>query len=157
MIYKWKLPGMYPVDANMAGEEIEAIYNVKGRCNPADMVERSRPEKAPLHSCFEWNDVTAAEKYRLEQAGGLIRSLTVVVDTTDNPVTEAPVEVRAFHHVEHTYQPISVVVNDEDKMKELLQRAMCELDSFKRKYSQLSELKPIFREIDKLAEQSTAA
>lgn len=157
MIYKWKLSGMYPVDANTAGEEIEAIYNKKGRCDPADVVERSRPEAAPLHSCFEWDDAVAAEKYRQEQAGGLIRSLTVVVDTTDNPVTEAPVEVRAFHHVEHTYQPISIVVNDEDKMKELLQKAMCELVSFKKKYSQLSGLKPIFLEIDKLAERNSAA
>lgn len=155
MIYKWKLPGMYPVDANTAGEEIAAIYNEKGRCDPADVVERSRPEVAPLHSCFEWDDAEAAEKYREEQARGMIRSLSVVVEST--PDIDAPVTVRAFHHVEHTYQPISVVVNDEDKMTELLQRAMCELDSFKRKYSQLSELKPIFREIDKLAEQNPAA
>lgn len=41
-----------------------------------------------------------------------------VVDVDDRQVTETSVEVRAFHHVEHTYQPISVVVNDEDKMKE---------------------------------------
>lgn len=155
MLYKWKLPGMYPVDANTAGEEISAIYNEKGRCDPADVVERSRPETAPLHSCFEWDDAEAAEKYREEQARGMIRSLSVVVESV--PEVEAPVTVRAFHHVEHTYQPISVVVNDADKMKELLQRAMCELDSFKKKYSQLSELKPIFREIDKLAERKTAA
>lgn len=157
MLYEWKLPGMYPVDANTAGEEIAAIYNEKGHCDPEDVVDRSRPVTAPLHYCFEWDDTVAAEKYRQEQAGSLIRSITVVVEADDKRVTEVPVKIRAFHHVEHTYQPISVVVNDEDKMKELLRRALGELISFKKKYSQLSDLKPIFQEIDKLSAQENVA
>lgn len=68
MVYKWKIPGVIPVDAQTAGEELQRIYQEKGGLNPSDIVEESRHDSAPLHPCFEWDDETAAEKYRQTQA-----------------------------------------------------------------------------------------
>ena len=145
MIYKWKVAGLMPVDAQTAGEELNRIYTKNGALNPADIVDESRPEDAPLHDCFEWRDDVAAEKYREQQAQTIVRAIVAVNE--DATKSES---VRAFVHVRNTYEPISVVVNDAEKMQEVLQTALRELSAFRRKYETLSELAPVFRAIDEL-------
>ena len=149
MVYQFKLPGLYPISAQTAGEELHRIYADKGKLKPADVVGESRPESAPLHPCFEWDDEVAAEKYREVQAGNLIHSITVVHETPPHE----PVEVRAFVKPLETYAPIDVVVNSEEQMDALLKSALAELKAFEKKYSTLSKLSPIFEEIRKLTEQ----
>ncbi len=146
MVYEWKLPGIYDIPAQTAGEELSRIYRSCGRLEPADVVNESRREDAPLHPCFEWDDAVAAEKYRENQAGNIIRAIV----TVDSECKETD-GVRAFVHVENTYQPMSVVVKSSDKMQALLQSAQSELSAFRNKYSKLSELKPVFSAIDSLA------
>ena len=68
MTYKWKLPGIIPVEAQEAGEELDRIYKKYGELQPSTIVDESRDSSAPLHKCFEWDDQTAAEKYRETQA-----------------------------------------------------------------------------------------
>ena len=145
MIYKWKVAGLMPVDAQTAGEELNRIYTKNGALNPADIVDESRPEDAPLHDCFEWRDDVAAEKYREQQAQTIVRAIVAVNE--DATKSES---VRAFVHVRNTYEPISVVVNDAEKIQEVLQTALRELAAFRRKYETLSELAPVFRAIDEL-------
>lgn len=147
MTYQWKLPGLMPVDAQVAGEELHRIYQEKGRLDAPDIVDESRPVDAPLHPCFEWNDVVAAEKYRETQAQNIVRSVVVVHENQSNE----PVEVRAFVNVQETYRPIEVVVNSEEQMKELLKSAFSELKSFEKKYAALSQLAPVFEAIQKLS------
>lgn len=147
MTYQWKLPSLMPVDAQVAGEELHRIYQEKGRLDAPDIVNESRPEGAPLHPCFEWNDAVAAEKYRETQAQNIVRSVVVVHENQNNE----PVEVRAFVNVQETYRPIEVVVNSEEQMKELLKSAFSELKSFEKKYAALSQLAPVFEAIQKLS------
>lgn len=146
MVYQYKIAGLFPVDAQTAGEELHRIYEDKGQLDPADIVDESRPATAPLHTCFEWDDEVAAEKYREVQAGNLIRSITVVHETP----THEPVEVRAFVKPLETYAPIEVVVNSEEQMSALLESALAELKAFEKKYATLSKLAPILDEIKKL-------
>ena len=56
MKYNWKF-NKYPVDAQIAGETIEDIKNKSGKdfIEPEDLLEASRNENTPLHSCFEWD------------------------------------------------------------------------------------------------------
>lgn len=146
MIYKWKLPGLIPVDAQTAGEELERIYREKGTLNPAGIVDESRDSAAPLHPCFEWDDVTAAEKYRQTQAQMIVRSIVTVQDTPNRE----PVETRAFVSVRQEYKPIEVVTSSEEQMQELLRTALAELMTFQRKYSILSELAGVMRAIEEV-------
>ena len=142
MVYRWKLPGVIPVDAQTAGEELGRIYEKRGALDPADIVDESRDSKAPLHPCFEWNDAAAAEKYRQSQAALIVRSIVTVEESTSGPQ-----EVRAFVHVKENYHPISVVVNSEEQMEELLKMALDELKAFQRKYSVLLQLSPVMEAI----------
>lgn len=145
--YEWKMSGLFNVDANDAGAELERIYEKHGSIEPAQVVEESRPKKAPLHSCFEWDDATAAEKYREQQARCIIANVMVVGQPESDTFT------RAFVHVEQKYQPLYVVLESADKTAELLQTAMRELRTFEAKYRELSQLTPVFQAITEITKE----
>lgn len=149
MVYEWKVAGVMKVDAQTAGEEFERIYEKNGRLDPADVVEESRPESAPLHKCFEWRDDVAAEMYRKTQASQMIRCITTVVETPK----EEPVVVRAFPCTGDKYEPITRVLKSEDSTAFMLKCARSELQSFKRKYAALAELSGVIKSIDDFMEE----
>ena len=94
MVYRWKVE-KYQVDAQSAGEELQRIEQKYGGLRPYEIVTESRPETAPLHSCFLWDEREAAERYRLEQARELLRNIVVVnLVQPDTPAASEP--VRAF-------------------------------------------------------------
>ena len=145
MVYKWKPGSRHSVSAQVAGEmcaELEA----EGRLDAPTLVDVNRPEDAPLHSCFEWDDAIAAEDWREHQARNIINSITVVTLPEKEPV-------RAYFniHANHiTYESVQSIVQQEDKYQKLLDMAKKELESFRRKYNQLSELSSVFAAIDEL-------
>ena len=145
MTYQWKIPGIIPVEAQKAGEELDRIYTKHGKLEPSDIVEESRNENAPLHPCFEWDDQKAANKYRESQAMLIVRSIVTVQESNGSPQ-----QVRAFVHTEQSYKPISVVVNSEKQMAALLETALSELKAFKRKYETLKVLSPVFDAIEEV-------
>lgn len=141
MTYQWKVPGIMPVDAQTAGNELQRIYDRYGVIEPEIVVLESEEFSAPLHSCFEWNDAKAAHKYRITQAQDIIRAI-VTVDETD----QVP-ETRAFVNVDREYHPVSVVIRNPEKRDTLLQNALNELRWFEKKYNSLCELSGVFSAI----------
>jgi hypothetical protein len=73
------------ITAQVAGEELERIHSKRGRLDAEGVVQESRPEDAPLHPVFEWNDQVAAESYRRVQAMDLIRVVEVIKPAVDQP------------------------------------------------------------------------
>lgn len=141
MTYQWKVPGIMPVDAQTAGNELQRIYERDGVIEPETVVEESKSPSAPLHSCFEWDDEKAAHKYRITQAQGIIRAIVAVDETEKSP------ETRAFVSVEREYHPVSVVIRNPEKRDILLQNALNELHCFEKKYNSLCELSGVFSAI----------
>lgn len=80
------------VDAQVAGEELSRIAERDGGIKSQVVVDESRPDNAPLHALFEWDDLVAAEAHRRGQAGLLIRSIRVVKgeDAEGEPILERP-------------------------------------------------------------------
>ena len=149
MIYQWKNGARQKVSAQVAGQ-VCAGLSERGALTAANLVDISRPEDAPLHGEFEWNDTEAAERWREQQARVLIASLTVVVP--DQPTAEA---VRAFVNILYTqpeYESIGVVVRQKDKYAAMIERALSELRAFQQKYRILSALSPVFSAIDDFCE-----
>ena len=150
---KWKMPGLYPVDANDAHDELESIRMKTGRLDAENVVEESRPETAVLHPCFEWDDSVAAEKYRLQQANGIIRSIIVRQVPVGGGEKQEAIEVRAFVHIEkENYQPLKIVLADKDLKRDMMRTALRELTSFEEKYRKLElvALDPVFNAIDEV-------
>lgn len=144
-VYRWKSGARSPVSAQVAGEVCASLEEA-GNLTPQALVEASRPEDAPLHAAFEWDDATAAELYRETQAGYIIRSVEVVVHGSAEPV-------RAFVSVTTSkgatpYASVERVMVRADSRALLLERARAELETFRRKYRQLSELAEVFAAID---------
>lgn len=139
MTYQWKLPGLYSVPAQTAGDELSRIYAERGELQAADVVEESRPEAAPLHACFEWDDFKAAERYRQQQARTLI-DCVVTVKKTKNSTMET---VRAFPHTASSYHPIQVVLGKREMRDSLIQDALRDLEAFRKRLETFSTLEPV--------------
>lgn len=147
MVYEWTPGSCHKVDANIAGavcEQLEAENNLSAK----SLLDVSRPEDAPLHSEFEWDDSAAAEKYRESQASHIIRHLAVRLESKPQE------PVRGFFQVKradpHSYTRLGVILTQHDARAELMRKALAELDSFQRKYNTLSELAGIFSAVNAL-------
>lgn len=66
------------VTAQVAGDELERIKAKRGQLDPQGIVHEARPEDAPLHPVFEWDNAIAAESYRCVQARDLIKTVEVI-------------------------------------------------------------------------------
>lgn len=142
MIYKWKIPGCYSrIDPNDAANELERIRNKHGQLNPELVVEESKSKNAALHKCFEWDDTEAAKAYRKHQANKLICALVIQFERDERP---EPLQVRAFVNTEReAYEPIQTVAVNTDRYTILLANARREMESFIKKYKDLTELQTI--------------
>ena len=142
----WKSGSRYSnsiADANKCANE---IMSIGGEITRESVLEKARDENTELHKCFEWNDSIAAEKYRLVQAGEVIRFLVIEEDEKphDRP------EIRIFHITDKSegYKPVQYIVKHESEYEKLLAKAWAELRAFKAKYACLEELREILDLID---------
>lgn len=148
MIYKWKSGARAPVSAQVAGEVCEQM-SAKGKLTPKALVDASRPEDAPLHKAFEWDDQKAAECYRESQAAYIIRSIEVKREDVTEPV-------RAFFSVpkeggtSYQYHSVDTILRSTDSRESLLEAAKRELEAFTRKYDQLVELAEVIEAAERL-------
>lgn len=94
------------------GDELEACRARNGRLTPEMVVGKARDPNHPLHAHFEWDDVKAGDKYRLDQARNLIRTIKLNYIRADNTRGE----VRAFMAVRRpagwNYEPADKVARD---------------------------------------------
>lgn len=146
-IYRWKAGAHVRGPAQVAGEECARLEG-EGRLTPRELVDESRPEDAPLHHCFEWDDDVAAERWREAQAGYIIRSVEVVREDVTQPV-------RAFTPVTasggaRTYHSVEAVMETAGGRKAVLDEAKRELAAFRRKYAGLKELADVMRAAEEL-------
>ena len=150
MEYSYKPWARYKTPASVAGQVMSDLAK-EGNLNAKALVDVSRPVNAPLHSEFEWRDHVAAEKWREQQARVFIDAVVIVPGETE-------VEpVRAFFQVEEqsNYEPIHVILKDENKTEQLLKRALFELTAFQSKYNSLEIFKNLFAEIDRIKNSIT--
>lgn len=108
------------VDAQTVGEELERLNDAHGELTAALVVEAARPEDAPLHPAFEWDDHNAAELYRQHQARGMIRSIQIIKEPQSNP---EPVYIHVSS--ESAYIPVEKVVQLPDLFEQAYRDA-CE-------------------------------
>lgn len=148
-INSWKI-NKYPVSADVAKAEFDRIYEKFGELTSKNVVDENRSVSAPLHSCFEWNDAVAAEKYREKQAGDMIRCL-VTIHESEN--ASEPIVVRAMVKTTEKYEPITVTFRSSEKRAVLLQDALNDAKWFRKKHGALQELGKVFEAMDEFEKQ----
>lgn len=142
--YQWKRGSYVAGDAQVAGE-VCSMLERRGELTPQSLVEESRPEDAPLHGMFDWDDAHAAEMYRQVQARQIINSIEVVAIGDSKPV-KAFVSLRVAGS-ERRYENTEVALSRPDSRKQVLKEALSELRAFERKYGRLSELADVIEAI----------
>jgi hypothetical protein len=148
MIFKWKTIN-YGVDPQAAGQYLDDLAQRDGGIRPGTMVEEAREPQTLLHPCFEWSDSLAAQKYREDQARGILQNL-VIVHLSESTGKEA-LTTRAFVHIsapDPRYLDIESALSDTQMRAKLLEQAQRELTSIKAKYEGFLELAEIMDAID---------
>ena len=107
--------------------------------------------KADAQKCFDWDDSSAAEKWRIQQARFVCNSFTVVVETTKGE--EKAYRLVQHDHDEKVYRPVTFTVRNEDQYESLLRKAKAELAAFKNRYQSIVELENVIEEIDRVLNQ----
>ena len=150
MVYSWKMY-QYNVSAETVGKEFERIEKEHGEITSELVLKDAEPENSPMHGLFEWDDAVAGHKYRLQQATQIIISLAKEVEEDPKPKP-----VRAYYNVSNerkgSFVNVKTAFENPDTRDIILKRALRELESFKEKYQNLSELAGVFKQIDKLIE-----
>lgn len=148
LMYEWGSGAYVKVAPEVAGAVFEELEKGKGLTAP-NLVDASRPEDAPLHKEFEWDDRVAAELYRENRAMCLINHLKVRVEGSED-APAIPAYVRLQRDDSRRYESVPMILKNPQKTTALFDMAMRELESFQRKYNNLAEFAKIFEEIEKL-------
>jgi hypothetical protein len=124
-------------------DELLAIRSEHGRLTPEAVVQAASADDHPLHDRFEWDDTTAARKYRLAQARQLIR----VVRETYTDRQGNPADVRTFHAIPRAegmaYEPLGEIVRDDVASKVLMNSMEREWRQLKARYEHFSEFRDL--------------
>lgn len=151
-VYSFRVPGLFGnLSAEDAAKELEKIRSNHGELRPEYVVEDAKDENSILHDYFDWDDSSAAAKYRAQQARVLINNIKVEVKTT-----KVFCNVKAFVNVVtdtnklRTYVPINEVLADNTAYADLLSQAKDDMSSFIDKYNRVSELSGVTKEMLKV-------
>ena len=155
--FSWKQGASFPVSAQVAADTIRKLQQTLGQefVTAQDLLDASRDENAPLHSCFEWDDTIAAELYRRTQAGKIIRSIEIHIVKDDKP----PISTRLFVNTqpvasrnEGKFVFIDTTLKNPDYRQIALNNALSELRAFQHKYDVFQELAAVHKAIDDFAD-----
>ena len=138
MVYQWKPGARIKADAQEAGEVLNRLER-EGRLSAKGLLDESRPEDAPLHKEFEWNDGVAAENWREHQARHIIASILVIPEKSE--------PVRGFFKIDRSdnrYESIQTILESRDKTNLLLEEAFKEFARMEQKFKGLDRLQRVW-------------
>jgi hypothetical protein len=123
-------------------------YQRNGDLVPRKLWEEARPEDAPLHHRFEWDNSIAGDAYRDIQAAKIIRSVS---HSFVNATGEKKF-IRAFYSSRESgdsdregYRPTEEIVEDDVALLILLKDFERDLADLKRNYGHLREFADMMR------------
>ena len=138
------------LDAEKVHAELETIREAKGgELRADDVVEAAKDNASSMHDGFEWDDTAAAHQHRKQQARQIVQSIKIVPgQSTTGEHTRAYQISPSDVSDGRSYQRIEDILRDPVKRAAMLQQALNELVTIRRRYAQLQELSIVFREID---------
>jgi hypothetical protein len=162
---KYSFRGMeLPVKASKVGPYLEKLANENaGKLEPKMLLEKAKNPKDLMYPCFDWDNKSAANKWRMQQARTIIASVVVTYIKDDEKI-----ETRAFVNIAHDekgnltrnpfkratgqsyYVTVSKALSSPALRIYTLESALQELEQFQRKYAHLTELAGVFAQLKKV-------
>lgn len=134
--------------------ELESIRRETGGVlMPERVVAFAKNANTELHKHFTWDDGEAAHKYRLVQAGGLIRA---VVKILPNPHANEMIRVRAYislpmdRQTTGGYRLVDDVLKDPNAADIALESFVEDVERLQAKYSAFRRLVPMLAAISEV-------
>ena len=149
------------VTRQKVAEALEAIHEKYGELKPGLVVDEARDSSHPLHSYFEWNDGLAAERWRLNQAGQLIRKIRLRVVTEGGEEITTPRYLSVQYkgdedRADHRYVKSEVAMADPLTRETIIRRAQQDIRSWTLRYESLCGLAACIELLGGEAEALTA-
>lgn len=140
-----------------AADAIRDLAKKHGSITAEIVLKDAQKKSSPLHSHFDWDDTAAARKYRLIQAGELIRKIKVEYSVSENRT----VRIRAFHNVsdedageESTgkgyFVTLDTALSVTSYRDQLLENCKRDMNAFRSKYAALNEVSEVLDAMAKL-------
>jgi hypothetical protein len=150
------------VDAEAAYKEVRQVMSDNGHadmkeCTAAEVAEwaAKRPESVLHELIGDWDDKVAANKWRIHNAGVILRSIMIEYREAPGKPTRA-LEIDTSRWQKDAghkpYRDTREIMADPDARAALLQRALNELIAFRRKFGRLQELAIVLRAVDEVLE-----
>jgi hypothetical protein len=122
----------------------------KGLITPDSIVERAKSKTSILHKFFDWDDSIAAQKHRLHQARQLLRVTVEYIETYEDKPVKVFVSLTPDRLTREGYRTLTNVMEDEQLRGILLDDAVSDMETFKKKYALLRELEKVFMEMEEV-------
>ena len=126
--------------AQRYGEALIVLHEKKPEgITTYDVVEAASAKKSPLHDIFEWDDSIAAGKWRIEQAGMLLRSIEVKFSENFQEPIRAFISINLNrvnddkHDEPMVYRRVESVMDNEVQRAYVMKRLQEELRSFEQR------------------------
>lgn len=161
MVIQWKQGSKFTGSAEPVHKRLETLRRQHG-CLTAAIVKNDAEEhpKGPLHRhVIDCDRDLASERYYLERARNLIRSIEVirteqVTAPTPSYVQVTRVEFQKEPERKRIYTSTEEALADPVFRAEVLGRAIREAISYRKKYAALQELAGVIQAIDEFVEQA---
>jgi hypothetical protein len=115
-------------------EVLQALYEKVGHLTTSIVLAEAKKVRSPIHDLFEWDDSSAANQYRLDQARHLIRSVKITFKGSTEALFNVP-SISLEDGPEGFYQIPSVIVKTQShfdhalgKLKAMVNSAQHSLD-----------------------------
>jgi hypothetical protein len=99
---------------------------------------------------FEWDDQKAGHEYRLNQARQLIISLEITIGASQRRFYSLSIDRSKSGG---GYRDINDILRSKSLYDILLMDALADLERMKERYNRLVELRPLWKEVDKIKER----
>lgn len=147
MKYQWKGRTGLKGSAEDVAKYIESLGK---NVTPELLLKKAKAKRSPLHDYFEWDDTTAAKKYRIQQAAYILRSIEILIESDG----DEPVRVRAFVNVNEEQKSVYTTVTrarqEPELWEQVKEKALQELVNWQRVYKHISEFEIVFAAIEGL-------
>jgi len=120
------------------------------------LLRKASKKSSLLYEFFDWDNSSAGEKWRLQQARGLINEIKIFVNDKElyafesiNVTIEDPkANKNASKFGSREYKSIIEIMDNEDYRNQLIHKALTEAIYWKERHAELIELSPIFISIE---------
>lgn len=144
-----------PLEAGTVRAALVGLHDANGGVLTAKaVVDAARPEDSILHRFFTWNDPVAGERWRLHQAGILIRRVKLTITRPDlsgpkKVVIQVHRQFESLPSDRPGYRTIETIVGKRGRRAELVAMALAELEAVRRRFSDLEELAGVWEALSK--------